>query len=335
MAKLRGTAKPRLLPVSCTNGELALSLVRQHVGRVVALQGPVLADHDPEPLHQMRVAMRRLRTCLVQFAPALVLPAGVSDQRLAKGVKRLGMARDLDVLRERLDADLVPALPPEEKAALKPVFRQLKRERRLAYEHLVDVLRGRSHLQLLARLQDWLRQPEFTPLGQEPLHRWLGAWQLPAVMELLLHPGWWAQDPSAEAEVVHNLRKQIKGARYRLENLRGTGGRHQLLAIAQFRTMQELLGELHDLEVLAKAIANQMPGHLADDLPVLADLLEQRRDRCWLLWRQEACLLQSARGRRALLDGLRRESARHRLVSVCHAIPARVSTRMALLHRRR
>ncbi len=335
MAKLRGTAKTGFLPVSCTNGELALSLVRLHVSRVVSLQGPVLADHDPEPLHQMRVAMRRLRTCLVQFAPALVLPAGVSDQRIAKGVKRLGMARDLDVLRERLEADLVPALPPGEKAALKPVFRQLKRERRIAYEHLVDVLRGRSHLELLARLQDWLRQPVFTPLGQEPLHRWLGEWQLPAVMELLLHPGWWAQDPSAQAEVVHNLRKQIKDARYRLENLRGSGGRHQGLAIAQFRTMQELLGELHDLEVLAKAIANQMPGHLADDLPALADLLEQRRHRCWLLWRQEACLLNSARGRRALLEGLRRESARHRLVSVCHAIPARVSTRVASLHRRR
>ena len=328
-------AKHRPLAASCSNGELAVALVAQHVARVVALQGPVLADEEPEPLHQMRVAMRRLRTSLRQFSPALVLPSGVSDQRIAKSVRRLGMARDLDVLRERLDNDLLPALPLQEQAGLKPVFRQLRRERRLAYGHLVDVLRGRSHLELLARLQDWLRRPQFTPLGEEPLHRWVGEWQLPAVFQLFLHPGWWAEDPIAQADLVHNLRKQIKDTRYRLENLRGSGGRHQRHTIAHFRNIQDLLGELHDLEVLAKAIDNQMPQGLAADLPVLAGLLDARRRQCWELWRQEAGMLSGSRARRALLEGLQRESARHRMVAMCRAIPARVSIRIASLHRSR
>lgn len=324
-------ATPQPLPARCSNGELAEALVRRHLGRVVELQGPVLADSDPEPLHQMRVAMRRLRTTLAQFGPALVLPAGVTDQRLARSVRRLGMARDLDVLRQRLDQQLLPELPAAEQAALKPVFRQLKRERRLAYDHLVEVLRGRSHLELLARLQDWLRQPRFTPLGQEPLHRWLAEWQLPRLMELFLHPGWWAEDPHADAELVHNLRKQIKAVRYRLENLRTSGGRQQQACIARFRSLQDLLGELHDLEVLAEAIDNQLPGQLATDLPALAALLDQRRLQGWSQWRQQARVLATRRGRRQLIDGISREQARARVICMYRAIPRCVVIRMASL----
>lgn len=325
--------EPRLLPSSCSNGALVAGLVQRHVSRLVALQAPVLKDTDPEPLHQMRVAMRRLRTTLSQFAPVVVLPAGVSDQRLAKSVRRLGMARDLDVLRERLDQDLVPGLPAEEQAALKPVFRQLKRERRIAYEHLVEVLRGRSYLELLARLQDWLREPVVTPLGREPLHRWLNEWQLPPVLELFAHPGWWAEDPRADADVMHQLRRQIKGVRYRLENLRDSGGRRQLECITCLRSLQDLLGDLHDLEVLAKAIDNQMSQTLEADLPVLARLLQERRDQAWSQWRQQALAIRGSRARRELIDGLRREASRHRLVGMCSAIHGRVAIRMARIQR--
>jgi CHAD domain-containing protein len=323
---------PRL-PSRCSNGELVAGLVQRHVARLVALQAPVLKDTDPEPLHQMRVAMRRLRTTLRQFAPALVLPSGVSDQRLAKSVRRLGMARDLDVLRERLDQDLLPGLPGEEQAALKPVFRQLKRERRVAYGHLEEVLRGHSHLELLARLQDWLREPVFTPLGREPLHHWLNEWQLPPVLELFAHPGWWLEDPQADADVLHQLRKQIKGVRYRLENLRGSGGRRQLACIASLRNLQDLLGDLHDLEVLAKAIDHQMSRTLETDLPVLARLLHERRDQAWGQWRQQALAIHGSRARRALVDGLRREASRHRWTGMCSAIHGRVAVRMARIQR--
>jgi CHAD domain-containing protein len=312
----------------CSTGELVRRLVAGHVSRLVDLQIPVLADDDPEPLHQMRVAMRRLRTTLRQFAPAVVLPGGVSDQRIARSVRRLGLARDLDVLRQRL-RDELPALPQQEAAALKPVFRQLKRERRVAYTQLVEVLRGRSHLELLARLQEWLRRPEFTPLGREPLGRWLPEWQLPPLLQLFVHSGWWAEDPQGQAERVHDLRKQIKDARYRLENLRHCGGRRQRAAITDLRDLQELLGELHDLEVLTAAIDQQTPHSLASDLPVLAVALEQRRRCCWERWRDEARRLNSAAARAELLHGLQREQARHRLKVVCSVIHGRVSPRLA------
>ena len=312
-----------------------LALVARQVARLTSLQAPVLADQDPEPLHQMRVAMRRLRTTLRQFAPVLILPSGVRDQRIAKSVRRLGLARDLDVLRERLEDDLVPELPERERRALEPVFRQLRRERRIAYDHLVEVLRGRSHLELLARLQDWLRQPRFTPLGEEPLHCWLWEWQLPPVLELFLHPGWRVSDAGGEADTVHDLRKQIKEVRYRLENLRGTGGPCQRDTVGQLRQLQELLGDWHDLEVLAKAIDDQMPRSLATDLPELAAQLRERRGDCWVRWREQAAELGASRSRRSRFEGLNREAGRLRIRVMCSGIPGRVSIRMAALRRAR
>ena len=67
-------------------------------------------------------------------------------------VRRLGMARDLDVLRQRLEQDLMGPLPEEERKALKPVLKQLRRERGLAYEQLVAALQAGGYLKLLSQL---------------------------------------------------------------------------------------------------------------------------------------------------------------------------------------
>jgi hypothetical protein len=53
-----------------SSGAYALDLIQRQVRRLGKLQGEVLADCDPEPLHQLRVSLRRLRTALSQFGPA-------------------------------------------------------------------------------------------------------------------------------------------------------------------------------------------------------------------------------------------------------------------------
>ena len=107
-----------------SNGAYALDLLQKQVAKLVQLQAPVAAGEGTEPLHQMRVAMRRLSTTLVQFEPALQVPAALNNQRLAKWVRRLGMARDLDVLRERLEDGLLPQLPEAEVRTLRPVLKR-------------------------------------------------------------------------------------------------------------------------------------------------------------------------------------------------------------------
>ncbi|MCT0206598.1 CHAD domain-containing protein [Synechococcus sp. CS-1332] len=271
-----------------SNGAFAVDLIGRFTHKLASLQGPVLADSDPEPLHQMRVALRRLRTCLYQFAPALQLPKAVADPRLAKTVRRLGMARDLDVLRERLERDLMPELPEAEQKALKPVLKQLRRERALAYEQVVSTLQSGGYLKLLSQLQAWLRHPELTPLGELPLLGWTLEWQAPMIAELFQHPGWFVLEWEGDMERVHDLRKRLKTARYGLENLGAVTGSRSRQWVAELRDLQELLGELNDLHVLEKAIDDQLPSGLAKSVPALDALLRRKAQGCWDQWRQRA-----------------------------------------------
>jgi len=294
--------------IARSSGGHATALIAASCRRLVELQAPVLADQDPEPLHQMRVALRRLRTGLRQFAPALVMPPGVSDRRIAKIGRRLGLARDLDVLQAHLRLQLLPQLPEEEVQALRPVLKQLRRERRLAREQLVDGLRSGGYLKLLAELQAWLRAPRFTPLGQEPLAGWQVEWALPMLAGLFSHPGWFVDDPSGDLESLHDLRKRCKGARYALANLRPLLGDHGEAWLDRFRQVQDLLGELHDLQVLQRAIDDQLPGRLTESLPQLDGLLQQRTRGHWAQWRQQAAQLQQPDQRRRLLLELLEDS---------------------------
>lgn len=287
-----------------SNGRFARDLVQRQVAKLVQLQTPVSEGKGTEPLHQMRVTMRRLRTTVVQFEPALQLPPAINDQRLAKWVRRLGMARDLDVLRERLEDGFLPQLPEAEARALRPVLKQLRRERQLAYGHVVEVLQSRSYLEGLAQLQRWLKQPEFTRLGEQPIREWLLEWQGPCLASLFLHPGWQVSTAEGEVEVLHELRRQIKQARYRLENLSALEGAHTAGWIDRFKQAQELLGEFNDLQVLQRAISDQVPGPLEEVLPQLEWLLVQHQRHCWEQWRELAGDLQSPRQRQRLWRAL-------------------------------
>jgi CHAD domain-containing protein len=297
-------------PIS--NGAHVHGLLRAHCKRMVALQGPVLNDADDEPLHQLRVTMRKLRATLAQFGACLVLPKEVNDRRLGRSVQRLGLARDLDVLRQRLDEVFLPQLPQQEQQRLKPVRRQLARERRLAGEQLASVLKSSRHLELIAQLQAWLKQPRYTPLGHAPLRLWIPEWAVPASTNLMLHPAWWLELAGQDNKALHDLRKEMRSLRYRLENIEAFLAPAGQRWIASLKQGQSLLGELNDLDVLQRAIHEQSQDGLEETLPQLAWLLEQNRLHCWRRWRQLAEELHALPGRRQRLAALARPG---RLVS--------------------
>lgn len=309
MASAVAIATGRPAAPAASIGSHGTGLIAAACERLIALQPAVLRDRDPEPLHQMRVAMRRLRTTLQQFAPALELPASLRPARLARHGRRLGLARDLDVLRDRLDRQLLPRLPEAELRALRPLLRQLRRERRLAGEQLAAALRSGSYLRVLAKLQKWLRQPAYTPLAEQPLADWLLPLQLPPVSALLCHPGWFVDDPLAGAAPLHDLRKRCKASRYAMENLAEIQGPVLAPWIDSLRRVQQLLGDLNDLQVLQAAITDQIGGEIAADLPELHALLQQQSQALWHDWQPLAAELASISVRRRLLLDLAADPA--------------------------
>ena len=272
--------------MAITSGHFALEIIQHQTRRLGKLQPEVLADQDPESLHQFRVSVRRLRTVLQQVAPALLLPNAVTPCRLADVARHTSLTRDLDVLRMRLDTHLLPGLPDQEIRAIEPLLRRLQRERAQAFEELQAALRSTRYLKILARLHKWQRQPLFTPLGGRSINAWLVDWLTPSLGDLFLQRGWFVEQP--EALELHELRKKIKSARYALEHLEPLLHPELRARITDLKQAQDKLGELQDLQVL---------GHLLDrgsfrkdraHFPGLIDRVNQGMVEAWQSWQQQA-----------------------------------------------
>ncbi|MEB3257519.1 MAG: CHAD domain-containing protein [Cyanobacteriota bacterium] len=281
-ASPRGTGGDAAL----SSGEFALELIRRQTRRLGNLQADVLADRDPEPLHQLRVSLRRLRTAMGQFAPALEFPDGVSVRRIAAVARRTGLCRDLDVLHGRLRDELLPRVPDGEQASLEGAMKRLRQDRAQAFTTLHEALHSSRYLKVLARLHKWQHHPRFTALGRLPLMPWLPDWQAPFTAGLFLDPGWLEADSSAET--LHALRKRIKQARYSLEHFDRWCEPSLKAWIQDLRAAQDHLGDLHDLQILHRNFIRGDSLKKSLKLPVLQAELEAQQQLCWIRWRELA-----------------------------------------------
>lgn len=285
-----------------TSGAFALELIQRQTRKLGKLQAEVLADRDPEPLHQLRVSLRRLRTALDQFAPALDLPSGVNEQRIASVARRTGLCRDLDVLGQRLGAELLPKLPEDEQPTMKRAMKRLDEDRAQAFATLREALNGPRYLKLLARLSHWQKHPSFTPLGARPLLPWLCDWQAPFTAALFLQPGWLVEDPSSDA--LHGLRKCIKRARYSLENLETWCQPPLQSWVDDLRQAQEHLGDLHDLQILERSLREGEHLWKTSRMPVLRAEVASLQRLHWLRWRELAQRMHRDSNRHAIQQQL-------------------------------
>lgn len=283
---------------SLSTGSHAAGLMQRQHQKLEKLVPEVLRDQDPEALHQLRVSLRRLRTQVRQFSPALQLPAGVSEKKLARITQVTGLCRDLDVLDERLVQDLLPLLDPGHGSLLAELRQELAERRTPAFRRLVKVLSRAETRTLLDRLAQWLGAPEFTPLGEEPIGPWLPDWHGAILGGLFLEAGWGAQDPRDGS--LHELRKRLKGVRYGHENLEAFLGEAGLRWIRDCKSAQEVLGELHDLQVLAAVLEERNHRRRKRSAAPLAQALEARLGQCWERWRSLAPTLREPHRRREL-----------------------------------
>ncbi|MCU0530232.1 MAG: CHAD domain-containing protein [Cyanobium sp. Prado107] len=301
------------------NGDHAHGLLAGHCRRLVELHGPALEGRQPEALAGAHLTLQQLRITLEQFEPALELPACVSPKRLGKTQRRLALTRELNRLQQRLEAGFLPQVPEREGRRLKPALRQLRRERELAHQHLAAALNSSGHLQLIAQLQGWLRQPRYTPLGEQPLAVWLPEWNAGSA-PLLLHRGWWVEERGTDLDALRGLGEEVVAAHLRITNLPVGGlppwshGRRRAW-LDQLRRADELLSELHDLELLRRAIDGQLRDGIERTVPQLEWLLEQHQLQCWRQWRELAD---------AVLAGRRQRTPRGRIRALLLRLAARL-----------
>ena len=88
---------PTAVTPASTMGELAFAVVRRQLAVLRAKEPGTRLGEDPEELHDMRVATRRLRAALSLFAGVLPVRAQVFHEELGWLGRLLGAVRDLDV----------------------------------------------------------------------------------------------------------------------------------------------------------------------------------------------------------------------------------------------
>lgn len=151
LARGAAPAPRRLGPPHLAPGldvEAALALAIGHLVEVLLWHAPIAhAGAKPEGVHQMRVAIRRLRSVLRVFRPACDGAALRDVDAAAKRIAdALGPARDWDVFLGGLGAELGHALPDEPRIAA--LLRAARARREAAYAALRPVIDGPELRQL-------------------------------------------------------------------------------------------------------------------------------------------------------------------------------------------
>jgi CHAD domain-containing protein len=223
---------------------------REHLQAMLAAQHRAILAHDPgtrlgrdpEELHQMRVATRRLRAFLRAGRP-LLDPEWAEELRLEVGWlgNALGPVRDLDVLVEHLRGDS-HGLEPGERRALRRVFRHFESERADARDTMLAALSSERYLALLDRLESAVASPAFGP-DESPLQ------ELAAAEFRKLRKAVRALEADPPDDELHALRIKGKRARYAAELAEPAAGKRTTRFIREAKTFQDVLGEHQDAVV--------------------------------------------------------------------------------------
>ncbi|WP_435120085.1 CHAD domain-containing protein [Amycolatopsis thermoflava] len=233
---------------------------------------------DEDSVHQLRVAMRRLRSALRGYRRLFVRDrAKALADELRWAGRVLSPARDGEVRRETLLAELanLPREPETEHARRTLVSRldeAAERDRRA----LLAELTGERYARLLGALDEWVADPPLTiaaESGRRELRKALrrANRRLAAAAEAVRD----ASDPDA---ALHEVRKKAKAARYAADVAKPLLGKRVRSWRRAVKQVQSELGEYHDL-VSAGELLRQRTGDSVTDAFVFGRLYERGRAR--------------------------------------------------------
>jgi CHAD domain-containing protein len=213
-------------------------------------------EGDLEAIHSTRVASRRLRELL----PILELDGGTTrtlDRRLRKVTRQLGAVRELDVLMlmlQELDGN-----SRYSSTALKAVGAAVADARTAARQRLAAILPLAKMEGLASRLeraaQHLERDDQNVHARRTPGLRQAWIWALEARVgrrAIRVRSAIEAAGAVFVPSRLHDVRIALKKLRYGAEVLADAQSQRATADIAAFKDAQDVLGRLHDFEVLAE-----------------------------------------------------------------------------------
>jgi len=240
--------------------EAGRKVLRFHLSRMLARVPGTIAGEDPEEVHAMRVATRRVRAAWRVFGDGYERPVVRDHVRQLRTLGgRLGAVRDLDV-RIGILAAHRDHRSKRDRVGLAPLLEAWTAERAVRHRELVE----------------WLVSPWFTAFVTD--HEALVSTPGAAIRPLRDHApftvrmrapavAWeayqavWTFDGAvdgAEVATLHELRIAAKWLRYTLEFVREPMEPEATELIRRVVVLQDQLGDIHDLDAdatLARAFS--------------------------------------------------------------------------------
>ncbi len=233
--------------------EAGRKVLRFHLARMLVTEPGTRSGEDPEDLHKMRVATRRMRAAWRVFGDGFRrgrVRRSVGGLRTLAG--DLGAVRDLDVLIDGLDAYL-GRLGPTERVALQPLADAWRAERDRARTTLVRYLDSGAYRRFVDEHVAFVEATgrDAIPAGPTdprrvrdtaPSRLWT-AYEGVRAYDAVLR---WA-----DLATLHQLRIAGKRLRYAMEFFREPLGPEAGMLIERVTALQDHLGLLHDADVAA------------------------------------------------------------------------------------
>ncbi len=239
--------RPRVEPRQ-TAGEIAFGALRKQRDRLLAHEPGTRLGQDPEALHAMRVATRRLRAALAVFEDAIPRRGERVRRELGWLGRALGEVRDLDVQLGRLAAEAGqdPALDP---AAI-AVSAVLLRRRERARARMLRALDSRRYVRLLTALGALVDGGPRTRGGTARQPSALVAPETLIRAYKKVRRAGERLKPDSSADEIHRLRILAKRLRYALEFHASLYGRPAEEIVARLVALQDQLGVHQDCHVM-------------------------------------------------------------------------------------
>jgi CHAD domain-containing protein len=231
-----------------TIGEVAFAVLRKHFAAFLAHEAGTRLGEDPEELHDMRVAARRLRAALSLFRDALPDEAQPLREELSWVARALGAVRDLDVQLGQF-AEWIHEADEADRPGLDCVVDLLRQRRQAARSQMLEVLDSARYDRFVADFARFARDGagQSADRGTQPAL---------AVAPDLIRRRYRkvralgdAIDESSAPQAYHTLRIEGKRLRYTLEFLSPLYGAPSTRLIANLVALQDLLGAHQDAYV--------------------------------------------------------------------------------------
>ncbi len=251
--------------------------LRRFAGRYLARQlkqlrremAGVRANADIEPVHQCRVATRRLRAALALFDRTFPQKR---LQRWNKPVKRLtgglGQARDLDVQIQHLRGRHDSVDDPQVAHGIDQLIDDLVEQRHAVQPQVIEQIDRFSTSKRIAGMRRYLNKLQADGKAKPPkrhrqsLRQWIQDCLRQRLEDLYGYESC-LSDP-ADMENHHRMRVAAKKLRYTLEigrPLLADGAEH----LDAIKRLQSMLGDIHDHDVWVDRLSQRRQATPADD----------------------------------------------------------------------